>query len=242
MRFWYRFVKFAFRCLYNEFAWAYDLVSRIVSRGRWHDWQRAALPELRGDRVLDVAFGTGDLLWDMVAKGYRCAGIDLSPHMAHITAKKFRRQEEKAPICRARAQELPFPDGIFDSLVATFPDHFILDPRAQHEMARVLVPGGRLVIVDSGHIVGDDPWSRFLNWAFMITVSPHAWEEARRSFAHPLFAIERREILDEGSAVDVVVATKKQSPLRSEAPRDVRCKEVLYTMRDCRRIGRNGPG
>jgi len=222
VRFWYRFVKFAFRCLYNEFAWAYDLVSRIVSRGRWHDWQRAALPELRGDRVLDVAFGTGNLLWDMVAKGYRCAGIDLSRHMAHITAEKFRRREEEAPICRARAQELPFPDGIFDSLVATFPDHFILDPRAQHEMARVLVPGGRLVIVDRGHIVGDDPWSRFLNWAFMITVSPDAWEEARRSFAHPLFAIERREILDGGSAVDVVVATKKQSPLGLERPRDVR--------------------
>lgn len=209
MRFWYRFVKFAFRCFYNEFAWTYDLVSCIVSRGRWHDWQRAALPELRGDKVLEVAFGTGNLLWDMVVKGYQCAGVDLSPHMAHITAKKFRRQQQEAPICRARAQELPFPDGIFDSLVATFPDYFIIDSRAQDEMARVLALGGRLVIVDSGHLLRDDPWSRFLNWAFRITVSPHAREEARRSFGHPLFAIERRDVLDGGGAVGVVVGIKK---------------------------------
>jgi ubiquinone/menaquinone biosynthesis C-methylase UbiE len=207
--FWYRFVKFAFRRFYNEFAWTYDLVSRIVSRGKWHAWQKAALPELRGDRVLEVAFGTGNLLWDMTVEGYRCAGIDLSPYMARIAAKKFCRQGGVAPVCRARAKELPFPDMAFDSLVVTFPDYFILDLLAQEEMGRVLVPGGRLVIVDGGHILKKDAWSRLLNWAFRITVSPEARREAQKSFNHPRFAIERREVLDGWSSVGVVVAVKK---------------------------------
>ncbi|HEM62137.1 MAG TPA: methyltransferase domain-containing protein, partial [Chloroflexi bacterium] len=170
MRVWYRFVRFAFHHFYNEFAWTYDLVSRVVSRGNWLRWQRAALPEVRGPRVLELAFGTGDLLWDLVGKGYRCVGVDLSPYMVSRTARKFRERGRTAPICRARVQELPFPDDIFDSLVATFPDYFILDPVAQEEMARVLVPGGRLVMVEGGRLLGEDLWSRFLNWAFQVTV------------------------------------------------------------------------
>jgi ubiquinone/menaquinone biosynthesis C-methylase UbiE len=209
VRFWYRFVKFAFRRFYNEFAWTYDMVSRIVSRGRWHDWQRVVLPVLRGSRILEVAFGTGNLLWDMTVEGYQCVGIDLSAYMARITARKFGRRGGEAPICRARAQELPFPDTAFDTLVITFPDYFILDPLAQEEMARVLMPGGCLVIVDGGHILREDYWSRFLNWAFRVTVSPEVRQEARKSFTHPRFAIERREVLNGWSTVGVVVAVKK---------------------------------
>jgi ubiquinone/menaquinone biosynthesis C-methylase UbiE len=209
LRLWYRFVRFAFFHFYNEFAWTYDLVSWVVSRGKWHEWQRAALPEVRGDRVLEVAFGTGNLLWDMTAQGLPCVGVDLSPHMVRITARKFRRRKREAPACRARVQELPFPDETFGSLVSTFPDYFILDRVAQEEMARVLVPGGRLVIVEGGRLLKEDLWSRFLNWAFRITVSPRTWEEVQRLFTNALFSIERREVLDEWSAVGVVVATKR---------------------------------
>ena len=126
-----------------------------------------------------------------------------------ITARKFRRRGEVAPICRARVQELPFADAGFDSLVATFPDYFILDPVAQDEMARVLPPGGRLVVVEGGHILKEDLWSRFLNWAFRITVSPRTWKGNRRLYISPHFSIERREVLDERSAVGVVVAVKR---------------------------------
>jgi ubiquinone/menaquinone biosynthesis C-methylase UbiE len=209
LRFWYRFVRFAFHHFYNEFAWTYDLVSRIVSRGKWHAWQRAALPELRGDRVLEVASGTGNLLWDMTTQGRSCVGVDLSPHMVCIAKRKFRRRQREAPICRARVQELPFADGTFDSLVSTFPDYFILDPVAQDEMARVLVPGGRLVIVEGGRLVQEDVWSRLLNWAFSVTVSPRTWKESHRLLEHPLFHVERREVRDDGSLVGVMVAIRR---------------------------------
>jgi ubiquinone/menaquinone biosynthesis C-methylase UbiE len=210
VRLWYRFVKFAFHHFYNRFAWTYDLVSRVVSRGNWRRWQKAALPELRGRRVLEVAFGTGDLLWDMNESGYQCVGIDLSPYMIALTARKFRRRGRSAPICRARVQSLPFRDFSFESLVATFPDYFILDPTAQAEMARVLVPEGRLVVVEGGRILGDDLWSRFLNWAFRITVSPRSGQEVEKLFQNPLFSLERREVLVGKSAVGILVAEKKQ--------------------------------
>lgn len=208
---WYSFVKLAFRRFYNEFAWTYDLVSRVVSRGRWQAWQRAALPEIRGSRVLELAFGTGNLLWDMVEEGYQCAGIDLSPYMVGITSRKFRRRGRNAPICQARAQQLPFRDVAFDSLVATFPDYFILDPAAQEEIARVLVPGGRLIIVDGGHVLKEDAWSRFLNWAFRITVSRRTQEVARGAFSHPGFTMERTGVSDEWSSVVVMVAVRKSA-------------------------------
>ena len=228
MGLWYRFVKFAFRHFYNEFAWSYDLVSRVVSRGKWHEWQRASLPELRGRRVLEVAFGTGNLLWDMTAKGYQCMGIDLSPYMVALTAQKFGRRGRTAPICRGRVQELPFPDACFDSLVATFPDYFILDFAAQEEMARVLVPGGRLVVVEGGYILKRDLWSRFLNWAFRITVSPRTWKETQKLFTHPLFTVERREVRGGWSSVGVIVAVKTPERSSQSGVCDDRQSPVLY--------------
>jgi ubiquinone/menaquinone biosynthesis C-methylase UbiE len=154
----------------------------------------------------------------MVTNGYHCAGIELSPHMLRITAGKFCRRGGKAPICRARVQDLPFADGVFDSLVTTFPDYFILDPVAQEEMARVLVRGGRLVVVEGGHILKEDAWGRFLNWAFRITVSPRTWKEAQKLFSHPLFSVERREVQVGWSSVGVVVAVKTpQAQASSEA-------------------------
>jgi len=229
LRLWYRFVRFAFHHFYNEFAWTYDWVSRIVSRGRWHDWQRAALPELRGERVLEVAFGTGNLLWDLVAEGYRCVGIERSPYMVGITARKFRRRGEQAPICRALIEDLPFADATFDSLVATFPDYFILDPVAQAEMARVLVPGGRLVVVEGGYILKEGVWSRFLNWAFRVTVSPRTWKEVQKLFAHPLFTVERRVVQAGWSSVGVIVAVKKAASSGQLSGSDDRGLPVLYS-------------
>jgi ubiquinone/menaquinone biosynthesis C-methylase UbiE len=241
VRLWYRFVKFAFHHFYNEFAWTYDLVSRVVSRGNWHRWQRTALPELQGPRVLDVAFGTGNLLWDMSESGYQCVGIDLSPYMVALTAKKFRRRGGTAPICRARVQSLPFPDSSFESLVATFPDYFILDPVAQEEMARVLVPAGRLVVVEGGRILRNDLWSRFLNWAFRITVSPRSGQEVEKLFQNPLFSLERREVLDGKSAVGILVAVKRRRRTVNGKSSPQRPRGVLWD-EPKRRVKEDGPG
>jgi ubiquinone/menaquinone biosynthesis C-methylase UbiE len=166
-----RLLHFGFRLLYNELAWTYDVVSWSVSLGQWRAWQRASLAHLTGPRVLEVAFGTGNLQLDLHAAGC-CAetyGIDVSPHMVRITRRKLRRQGIVPRLCQASGAALPFSTGAFDSLVATFPTPFIRSPQVLTEMARVLRPGGRLVIVDSARLLRPGFLPHIIDWLYHAT-------------------------------------------------------------------------
>ena len=132
--------------LYDEFAWAYDLTAWIVSAGRWDRWRCMALDYVEQQPVLEIGFGTGELLIEMARRGWRVAGVDLSPAMHRVTARKMRRRGIAAPRFQGRAQALPLPDESFGSIVATFPAEYIVDPASLHEFNRVLQPGGRLII------------------------------------------------------------------------------------------------
>jgi ubiquinone/menaquinone biosynthesis C-methylase UbiE len=143
---WRSFYRWAANRLYNEFAWVYDAVSWLVSLGHWAGWRKAALAHVCGERVLEVGFGTGDLLVEMAARGWDVCGLDLSPAMHRITARKLRRRGLDAPRVRGYTQALPFPDGSFDTLIATFPAEYIVAPETLREAARVLAVDGRFVI------------------------------------------------------------------------------------------------
>ncbi len=134
----------ACRRLYNEFAWSYDMVSWAVSAGHWGAWRRAVLDPLPFGRVLEVGFGTGELLIELERRGRQVYGLELSPAMQHITTRKLQARGLAARIVRTRgkAQALPFPDGYFDAVVATFPAEYIFDPVSTCEFARVLRPAG----------------------------------------------------------------------------------------------------
>jgi ubiquinone/menaquinone biosynthesis C-methylase UbiE len=146
-----RLRKVAFESLYGPFAWAYDWVSRTFFLGQWRLWQRASIPHLRGKRVLEIGMGTGNLQIDLARAGFEAWGIDLSHQMLRQAGLKARRLSlPPFRACRARAQSLPFPGASFDSLVSTFPSEYIAEDEALVELARVLKPGGRLVIVPGG--------------------------------------------------------------------------------------------
>jgi ubiquinone/menaquinone biosynthesis C-methylase UbiE len=167
---WARLLRTAFWLLYNPLAWTYDWVSRAVSLGQWRVWQRTALAEVRGERVLELAFGTGDLLLDLHAMGtVQPVGLDLSPYMARIAQRKLQRQGICLPLVRGRAEQLPFADASIDTVLSTFPAPFVLARQTLKEVARVLKPDGRAVIVAMATLSSESLWSRTLEWLYEIT-------------------------------------------------------------------------
>ena len=174
-RLWLKLVKWGFHLLYNQFAWTYDAVSWLVSLGNWRRWQRAVIPYLAGERTLEMASGTGNLLIDLAEAGFRPCGLDLSPYMVRITRRKLRRRGLTVPLCRGRAQALPFADGVFDSVVSTFPAEFILQPTTLREVARVLRPGGRAVVIAEARLAGRGLLSRLIELLYTITGQRGSW-------------------------------------------------------------------
>ncbi len=126
--------------LYNEFAWAYDPVSWMVSLGQWDTIRKLSLEKLAGSQVLEIGFGTGELLIEMTRRGFQVTGLDLSMSMQHQVSKKLRKINLQIPRLCSRTQQVPIASGSFDSIVSTFPAGYILEQATWNECARLLRP------------------------------------------------------------------------------------------------------
>jgi ubiquinone/menaquinone biosynthesis C-methylase UbiE len=178
MRWYAATIRWLFQRLYREFAWTYDAVAWAVSAGLWRRWALSALPELAG-RVLELGFGTGHVQLALAARPAVC-GLDASPHMAARAAARLRRHGHTPRLVNGLAQQLPFATAAFDSLLATFPTEYMLDPATHAELRRVLAPGGRLVIVPLAQL---DPgfYTGIVDLAYRLTLQA----PVRRSEASP---------------------------------------------------------
>lgn len=179
-------LRLFFRLLYGPFAWTYDAVAWVVSRGRWTAWGAAVLSRIPQGPVLELAHGPGHLLLKMARRGFSPVGLDLSPQMGALAYRRLRRTGLSLRLVRARAQRLPFRDGTFRAAVATFPTEFILDPATAREVARVLSPGGIAVIVPVAIPGGRDLIARALRLLYRVTgqdrlpaeMGWRAWQDA----------------------------------------------------------------
>jgi SAM-dependent methyltransferase len=150
--------------LYDEFAWAYDLASWLVSLGHWSGWRRSTLDYVSGQRLLEVGFGTGELLIEMAHRRMHVVGLELSLSMHRVTARKLARRGVELSRTRGIVQAMPFADGQFDAIVSTFPAGYILEPETLQEVARLLrapdpatgAEGGCFVV--AGMVVWKDGW------------------------------------------------------------------------------------
>jgi ubiquinone/menaquinone biosynthesis C-methylase UbiE len=202
-----RLYLWAYDRLYNELAWSYDLVSWSVSLGQWDSWRRAALKFVRGDRVLEVGFGTGELLPLLAVKAERALGLEASAAMHRITARKLQRKHIKLPQVQGRVQQLPLADGSLDSIVSTFPAGFILDPATHGEFARILRPGGRLIVVDV-RLNSENPLFRLL---FQLVFPPVKNALQRYQMASAAAALNTTvHTLGDGPVQIVVIVAEKE--------------------------------
>jgi ubiquinone/menaquinone biosynthesis methyltransferase len=143
------------RRLFATIADRYDFITRFLSYGQDRRWKRrlVALADIvPSDRVLDLACGTGDILFEALHRGPRRAvGLDLTFRMIQIArvAADSRPGRVNARFLVGDMLALPFPAGGFDVVMTGYGlrnvPHLHL---AIQEIHRVLAPGGRLLSLD----------------------------------------------------------------------------------------------
>ncbi|MFQ5576963.1 MAG: class I SAM-dependent methyltransferase [Anaerolineae bacterium] len=206
-------VRFGFFLLYNHLAFTYDFVAWVVSWGQWARWRQTVEPFLKPGRTLELGFGTGGLFARLAETGRRPVGIDLSPFMARLTARRLRRRRLPLSIARAKAQSLPFAAGAFTNVIATFPTNYIFEPATLSEIHRVLTAAGQghLLIVLQGRLKGPPPVSAVIEWLYRIT-GQRAFgpRNIAARFERVGFDITLHEAAFEGAAA-LLVAAKKQT-------------------------------
>lgn len=213
---WWGLVRFGFRLLYNEMAWTYDWVSWLVSLGDWRSWQRAAIGFVRvppGTRVLELAHGTGNLQVDLRTAGLTAVGYDLSSYMGRIARRKLLRYRIRPDLVRGRAERLPFADGCFPAVVSTFPTEFIVEPETLAEVHRVLMPGGRLVVVVSGTLTDGGFVRALLEAAYRVTGQRGPWPDGLVArFVEAGFVLKQASVTYRRSRVLLLIAEKAVQP------------------------------
>jgi ubiquinone/menaquinone biosynthesis C-methylase UbiE len=168
-RIWHWFIRTFFRLLYGPFALTYDAVAHLVSFGEWKAWGRITLDYLSDPLALELGHGPGHLQLAMAQRGLTPVGLDLSPQMGTIARRRLAKDGYRPRLVRARAQALPFADGTFPQIVATFPTEYIIHPLTIEEIKRVLPPCGKIVVVAATTITGKSLPARFLEWLYRIT-------------------------------------------------------------------------
>jgi demethylmenaquinone methyltransferase/2-methoxy-6-polyprenyl-1,4-benzoquinol methylase len=139
------------RAMFDRIAGVYDVMNSVMTAGMHHRWRRRAadlalpVPPAPGDEALDVATGTGDLAVELASRGVNVVASDFSEEM-------LARARVKQPSITwewANAQDLPYATNRFAAATVGFGARNFSDlPLGVSEMARVVRPGGKVVILE----------------------------------------------------------------------------------------------
>jgi demethylmenaquinone methyltransferase / 2-methoxy-6-polyprenyl-1,4-benzoquinol methylase len=134
--------------MFDRIAGVYDVMNSVMTAGLHHRWRERAADLARvgpGTRALDVATGTGDLAIALARRGGDVVGSDFSEGML----ERARAKSAAVRWEQANALALPYDDNSFDAATVGFGARNFSDlPRGLAEMARVVRPGGRVVILE----------------------------------------------------------------------------------------------
>jgi demethylmenaquinone methyltransferase/2-methoxy-6-polyprenyl-1,4-benzoquinol methylase len=136
------------RTMFDRIAPVYDVMNHVMTAGLDRRWRRVTAEAVvrPDDRVLDACCGTGDLaVADSRAGAREVTGLDFSPRML----ERARRKSQSVTWIEGDVLALPFADGSFDAVTVGFGVRNVVDlERGLGELARVLVPGGRVAILE----------------------------------------------------------------------------------------------
>jgi demethylmenaquinone methyltransferase / 2-methoxy-6-polyprenyl-1,4-benzoquinol methylase len=142
--------------MFDAIARRYDALNHLLSAGFDRRWRRRAVDMLMltgRERVLDMCTGTGDLAIEAAPRAAQIVGIDFSGEMLRCAQRKIGDPALGGRITLARgdATAMPLPDARFDAAMIAFGIRNVVDAeQACREFRRVLVPGGRLAVLEFG--------------------------------------------------------------------------------------------
>lgn len=189
----------------------------------------SVIPFIEGDQILEIGHGPGHLQRALLSRGLFAVGIDESRQMGQLAKYNLAHQifshsqkqtpplqsaSTQANLTRGVSQQLPFSSEVFSTVVSTFPAEYIFDPKTLVEAKRVLVPGGRFVILPGASITGRGMVDRLLAWIFRFTgqtppnLSEIVHERSTKHFANAGFQVETYEVAVKSSLVFIILAKK----------------------------------
>ncbi|MBA2955638.1 demethylmenaquinone methyltransferase [Nocardioides sp. MAH-18] len=199
------------RRMFDAVARRYDVTNDVLSVGQDRRWRKAVIAAVDpqpGERVLDLAAGTGTSSQPFADAGATVVPCDFSLGMLRVGKSN----RPHLPFTAGDGTQLPFGDAIFDAVTISFGLRNIVDPEAGlRELRRVTKPGGRLVVCEFSHPTWA-PWRTVYLEYLMKALPPIARAVSSSPDAYVYLAESIRAWPDQRGLADLVAAAGWQAP------------------------------